>query len=67
MGLAFSRATDVVEPDLGFEFKFYTGTDSIGYYTGVLGGEDYSVENIHLDVTPIQLSDPLYQQRYQKN
>lgn len=60
-GLAFSKAADVVEPDLGFEFKFYTGTDSIGYYTGAFGGEDYTVENIHLDVMPIQLSQPLYQ------
>ncbi|HEY9639969.1 MAG TPA: cyanophycinase [Coleofasciculaceae cyanobacterium] len=61
IGLSFSKAKDVVEPELGFEFKFYTGTDSIGYYTGALGGEDYTVENIHLDVTPMQLSEPLYQ------
>lgn len=61
IGLAFSKATDVVEPDLGFEFKFYTGADSIGYYTGAFGGEDYTVENIYLDATPIQLSDPLFQ------
>ncbi|HEY9626849.1 MAG TPA: cyanophycinase [Coleofasciculaceae cyanobacterium] len=61
IGLAFTQATDVPESDLGFEFKFYKQSDSLGYYTGTFGGEDYSVENIHLDVTPIQMGKPLYQ------
>lgn len=61
IGLAFSEASDVVKPDLGFKFRFYVSDDSIGYYTGAFGGEDYTVENIHLDVSPIQMSDPLYQ------
>ncbi|MBT9456073.1 MAG: cyanophycinase [Burkholderiaceae bacterium] len=47
-------------PELGFEFRFRKGADSIGYYTGAFGGEDYSVFNIYLDVTPITLSQPLY-------
>ncbi len=60
IGLAFTQATDIPEPDLGFEFKFYKQADSLGYYTGAFGGEDYSVENVHLDITPIHLSKPLY-------
>ncbi len=59
VGLAFnSEASD--RPELGFEFRFRKGPDSIGYYSGALGGEDYSVINIVLDVTPVTLSRPLY-------
>ncbi|MBC7993757.1 MAG: cyanophycinase [Rhizobacter sp.] len=59
VGLAFnSQATD--RPELGFEFRFRKGPDSIGYYSGAFGGEDYSVMNIVLDVTPVTLSRPLY-------
>lgn len=61
IGLAFSSTSDVAEPDSGFEFKFYIGADSIGYYIGAFGGKDCTVENIHFDVTPMQLSEPLYQ------
>jgi cyanophycinase len=61
IGLAFSEAADTVEPDLGFQFRFKKEADSIGYYTGLFGGEDYSVENIYVDVTPIKMNAPLYQ------
>jgi cyanophycinase len=61
IGLDFSEASDVAEPDLGFEVKFYIGEDSIGYCTGAFGGEDYMGPNIHLDVMPVQLSQPLHQ------
>lgn len=47
-------------PELGFEFRFRKGPDSIGYFTGAFGGEDYSVFNIYLDVTPVTMSQPLY-------
>lgn len=59
IGLAFGGpGTD--KPDLGFEFRFRKGSDSLGYYSGAFGGEDYSVMNIVLDVTPVLLSRPLY-------
>ncbi len=61
IGLAFSEADGIVKPDLGFKFRFYIREDSIGYYTGAFGGEDYTVENIHLDITPIEMTTPLYQ------
>lgn len=62
MGLAFSgtpRAADP-QPDLGFEFKLRRGPDSRGWYTGAFGGEDYTVLNLYLDVTPITIARPLY-------
>jgi cyanophycinase len=59
IGLAFGAATGE-KPDLGFEFHFRKGPDSIGYYSGAFGGEDYSVMNIVLDVVPVTLARPLY-------
>jgi cyanophycinase len=61
VALAFTGNPAVDHQDTGWEFKFYKGPDSIGYYTGAFGGEDYSVYNIHLDVRPIKLAAPLYQ------
>ena len=46
--------------DLGFEFKFRKGPDSLGYFTTALGGENYTVINIYLDVTPVSMASPLY-------
>jgi len=47
-------------PELGFEFRLYKGEDSLGWFTGKFGGEDYSVANLYLDVTPVRLSRPFY-------
>ncbi len=61
-GLAFSgtpRASDP-QPDLGFEFRLRRGPDSRGWYTSAFGGEDYTVLNLYLDVTPITIARPLY-------
>jgi cyanophycinase len=59
VGLAFGAA-ESPKGDLGFEFRFSKGPDSIGWYTGAFGGEDYSVFNIYLDVVPVRLARPLY-------
>lgn len=61
IGLAFSApGTKSTKPDLGFEFQFRKGNDSLGYFTSAFGGEDYTVTNIYLDVVPVQMSKPLY-------
>ena len=59
VGLAFG-APDSPKADLGFEFRFSKGEGSLGWYTGAFGGEDYSVYDIRLDVTPVRLARPLY-------
>ena len=60
-GLAFSApGSKSVKPELGFEFRFRKGPDSVGYFTSASGGEDYTVTNIYLDVLPVQMSKPLY-------
>lgn len=46
--------------DLGFEFRFRKGRDSVGYFSSAMGGENYTVANIYLDVRPIVLARPLY-------
>lgn len=48
------------KPDLGFEFRFRKGSDSLGHFTSASGGEEYTVLNIYLDIQPIMLSQPFY-------
>jgi cyanophycinase len=48
------------DPTLGFEFRLYKAPDTVGYFTGAWGGEDYSVFRMRLDVTPVRLNSPLY-------
>ncbi|MEJ6003016.1 cyanophycinase [Paucibacter soli] len=47
-------------PELGFEFRLYKGAGSVGWATGAFGGEDYTVLNLRLDVTPVRLAPTLY-------
>jgi cyanophycinase len=63
IGLAFSGVDARNRPSDGFEFRFYRGPDSRGWYTESFGGEDYTVLNIHLDIKPIRISGPLYAPR----
>lgn len=63
IGLAFSGLDSKHEPSDGFEFKFYRGPDSKGWYTEEFGGEDYTVLNVHLDIRPIRINGPLYEHR----
>lgn len=61
IGLAFGAPdTRDTKPDLGFEFRFRKGADSLGYFTSGPGGEDYTVTNIYLDIRPVKMSNPLY-------
>jgi cyanophycinase len=62
IGLAFSAVPQKNDksPHLGFEFRLRKGAESVGYFTGAFGGEDYTVANIYLDVTPVKMANPLY-------
>ena len=72
IGLAFNAeglaAQDInrKSPALGFEFRLRKGADSLGYFTGAWGGEDYTIINIYLDVVPISMARPLYKMRERK-
>lgn len=63
IGLAFSGLDAKNQPSDGFEFRFYRGPDSKGWYTEEFGGEDYTVLDIHLDIRPIRIAGPLYEHR----
>ena len=63
IGLAFSGLDAKNRPSDGFEFRFYRGPDSKGWYTEEFGGEDYTVLDIHLDIRPIRIAGPLYEHR----
>ena len=63
IGLAFSGSDAREQPVDGFEFRFYRGPESKGWYTESFGGEDYTVLSIHLDIRPISVAGPLYSRR----
>ncbi|MBH9552806.1 cyanophycinase [Inhella gelatinilytica] len=47
--------------EMGFEFRLHILPDTIAYYTGALGGEDYTVLRVGLDVLPVRMTAPIYQ------
>lgn len=57
---AAQAQADALPAALGFEFRLYKGSDTQAWYTGAWGGEDYSVDRIYLDVTPVRMAQPLY-------
>lgn len=60
IGLAFSGHAAREQPTQGFEFRFYREKDSVGWYTESQGSDDYTVQNIHLDIRPVEVTGPLY-------
>jgi cyanophycinase len=60
IGLAFDGAAAQKGPTTGFEFRFYRDSDSRCWETGAFGGTDYTIQNIHLDIRPIEIRGPLY-------
>lgn len=61
-GLAFDARPDAAPPrELGFEFRFHRGPDTVGWFTAGLGGEAYTIAGVRLDVTPVRVAQPLYQ------
>jgi cyanophycinase len=57
IGIALG-SPDGVQPDLGFEFRFTRGADSVGYQSA--SNESYSIYNMRLDIRPILVRRPLY-------
>jgi len=60
-GLAYDARPDAQAPrDLGFEFRFYRGPDTAGWYAEMSGNDAYTIANVRLDVVPVQVARPLY-------
>jgi cyanophycinase len=61
-GLAFDVLPRVGDPlaELGFLFRVYKGSDSMGWSTEEFGGEQFTVTNLYLDISPVKLPMPLY-------
>jgi cyanophycinase len=61
-GLAFDVLPRTNDPlaELGFLFRLYKGSDSMGWSTEEFGGEQFTVTNLFLDITPVRLPMPLY-------
>ena len=45
---------------LGFEFVLRKGPGSMGWTTEAGGGEDYTVRDLHLQVRPIRMAQPMF-------
>nr|WP_295080901.1 cyanophycinase [uncultured Roseateles sp.] len=62
LGVAFDgrSASTEPQPDLGFEFRLYKGEGSRGWFSAAMGGEDYTVLRLRLDVQPVIISRPFY-------
>ncbi|MBV8036852.1 cyanophycinase [Roseateles sp.] len=61
-GLAFDALPRTHDPlaELGFLFRVYKGSDSLGWSTEEFGGEQFTVTNLYLDISPVRLPMPLY-------
>ena len=60
-GLAYDARPDASAPrDLGFEFRFYRGPDTSGWYADVHGDDAYTIANVRLDVVPVKVAHPLF-------
>ncbi len=61
-GIAFDPRAPAGDPKarLGFSFRVYKGSESIGWYNEDFGGEDYTVLNLYLDIAPIRMAEPMY-------
>ena len=60
-GLAYDARPEASAPqDLGFEFRFYRGPDTAGWYADVHGDDAYTIANVRLDVAPVKVAQPLY-------
>lgn len=60
-GLAYDARPEASVPrELGFEFRFYRGTDTAGWYADVHGDDAYTIANVRLDILPEKVAQPLY-------
>jgi len=61
-GLTFDVLPKPGDPvaELGFLFRLYKGKGSYGWSTEEWGGEEFTVVNLYLDVTPVRMPQPIY-------
>ena len=61
-GLAYraNPGLDDPAPDIGFEFRLRRVPGLVGWCSGPLGGEDYTVLGACLDVVPVRVANPLF-------
>jgi cyanophycinase len=60
VGLAFDGSEAREGSTIGFEFRFYRESDSLGWETEIHGATDMTIQNIHLDIRPVRIQGPLY-------
>jgi cyanophycinase len=55
------------DTNLGFEFRLFKKEKTHGFYASALGGEDYTVVQMGLDIVPVNMATPLYQPAPENN
>jgi cyanophycinase len=58
-GLAFAQPEGGERNDLGFSFRLYRGTDTMGWYTDKGGYGSYTIVNTYVDISPVSLANPI--------
>jgi len=61
-GMAFDPMPAAADPlgTLGFRARLYKAPGSRGWYTEATGAEDYTVQDLRLDVSPVRMAQPLF-------
>lgn len=61
-GLTFDVIPKPGDPlaELGFLFRLYKGKGSVGWSTEEMGGEEYTVLSLYMDITPVRMPNPIY-------
>lgn len=62
-GLAFDGSEAKSGPTQGFEFRFSRTPDTVAWWTGESGGDDWTIKGIRLDVRPVTMRGKLYEPR----
>jgi len=60
IGLAFDGIAARRGETPGFEFKFYRGKDTVSWDSHHARGDSHTVKNVYLDIRPITIRGPLY-------
>lgn len=61
-GLSFDVLPKPGDPlaELGFLFRLHKAADSVGWSSDEQGGEQFTIINLRLDITPVRLPQPLF-------
>jgi cyanophycinase len=63
LGIAFDGNEAKNGPTQGFEFRFSRTPETVAWWTGESGGDDWTIKGMRLDVRPVTMRGKLYEPR----